>query len=91
MLVSIGFPSLSTFIGLKFAERIVVPLSSVIKASNNISKGSYEDKIEKTNDYIELNRLAESFNKMSNDIVKQRKQILISKNCGMKIAYSGIL
>ena len=70
---------MSTFIGLKFAERIVPPLSSVIKATNNISKGSYDDKIKKTNDYIELNRLADSFNKMSNDIVRQRKQILISK------------
>ena len=51
----------------------------VIKATNNISKGKYEDKIEKTNDYVELNRLAESFNKMSADIIKQRKQILISE------------
>ena len=50
-----------------------------IKATNNISKGKYEDKIEKTNDYVELNRLAESFNKMSADIIRQRKQILISE------------
>ena len=71
---------ISTFFGLKFAERIVSPISSVITATNNISKGFYNDKIKKTNDYIELNRLAESFNKMSNDIVKQKKQILISKN-----------
>ena len=70
---------ISTFFGLKFAERIVSPISSVITATNNISKGFYNDKIKKTNDYIELNRLAESFNKMSSDIVKQRKQILISK------------
>ena len=60
-------------------RRIVSPLSSVIKATNNISKGSYDDKIKKTNDYIELNRLAESFNKMSSDIVKQKKQILFQK------------
>ena len=51
----------------------------VIKATNNISKGKYEYKIEKTNDYVELNRLAESFNKMSSDIIRQRKQILISE------------
>ncbi len=79
IVISLILILLSTFIGLKFAERIVSPLSSVIKATNNISKGSYEDKIKKTNDYIELNRLADSFNKMSNDIVKQRQQILISK------------
>jgi len=79
IVVSLTLILLSTFVGLKFAERIVSPLSSVIKATNNISKGSYDDKIKKTNDYVELNRLADSFNKMSSDIVKQRKQILISK------------
>ena len=79
IVVSLILILLSTFIGLKFASRIVLPLSSVIKATNNISKGSYDDKIQKTNDYVELNRLADSFNKMSSDILKQRKQILISK------------
>ena len=79
IVVSLTLILLSTFIGLKFAERIVSPLSSVIKATNNISKGSYDDKIKKNNDYIELNRLADSFNKMSNDILKQKKQIIISK------------
>ena len=79
VIISLLLVLLSTFLGLKFAERIVSPISSVITASNNISKGSYDDKIIKNNDYIELNRLADSFNKMSNDIVKQKKQILISK------------
>ncbi len=79
IVISLALILLSTFVGLKFAERIVSPLSSVIKATNNISKGSYDDKIKKNNDYIELNRLADSFNKMSSDIVKQRKQIIISK------------
>ena len=79
IVISLILILLSTIIGLKFAERIVLPLSSVIKATNNISKGSYDNKIKKTNDYVELNRLVDSFNKMSNDIIKQRKQILISK------------
>ena len=79
IVISLILILLSTFIGLKFAEKIVSPLSMVIKATNNISKGKYEDKIEKTNDYVELNRLAESFNKMSADIIRQRKQILISE------------
>ncbi len=79
IVISLILILLSTFVGLKFAERIVLPLSMVIKATNNISKGKYEDKIEKTNDYVELNRLAESFNKMSADIIRQRKQILISE------------
>ena len=79
VIISLFLVLLSTFFGLKFAERIVFPISSVIKATNNISEGRYDNKIKKTNDYVELNRLAESFNKMSDDIVKQRKQILISK------------
>jgi two-component system nitrogen regulation sensor histidine kinase NtrY len=79
IVISLILILLSTFIGLKFAEKIVSPLSMIIKATNNISRGKYGDKIEKTNDYIELNRLAESFNKMSNDIIRQRKQILISE------------
>ena len=70
---------ISIIIGIKFADRIVKPISSIITATNNISKGSYDDKIKKNNDYIELNRLADSFNKMSSDIVKQRNQILVSK------------
>ena len=79
IVISLILILLSTFIGLKFAQRIVSPLSSVIKATNNISKGSYDEKKKKNNDYVELNRLADSFNKMSSDILKQRKQILISK------------
>ena len=69
----------STIVGIKIAERIVTPISSIIKASNNISKGSYKDKIYKSNDYVELNRLADAFNKMSNDIVKQKNQLVIAK------------
>ena len=61
------------------AKKIVKPISSIITASNNISNGSYDNMIEKSNDYIELNRLAESFNKMSNDLKKQRNQIIIAK------------
>ncbi len=79
IVISLILILLSTYIGLKLAERIVSPLSSIITATNNISRGSYDDKITKTDDYIELNRLVDSFNKMSNDIVRQRKQILISK------------
>ncbi len=79
IVISLILILLSTYIGLKLAERIVSPLSSIITATNNISRGSYDDKITKTDDYVELNRLVDSFNKMSNDIVRQRKQILISK------------
>ena len=79
IIISLILILISIIIGIKFADRIVQPISSIITATNNISKGSYDDKIKKNNDYIELNRLADSFNKMSSDIVKQRNQILVSK------------
>tara|TARA_Y200000002_G_scaffold375320_1_gene377424 strand:- start:1354 stop:3135 length:1782 start_codon:yes stop_codon:yes gene_type:complete len=79
IIISLILILISIIIGIKFADRIVEPISSVITATNNISKGSYDYKIKKNNDYVELNRLADSFNKMSADIVKQRNQILVSK------------
>tara|TARA_A100000164_G_scaffold363840_1_gene381340 strand:- start:700 stop:2370 length:1671 start_codon:yes stop_codon:yes gene_type:complete len=79
VMVSLILILISIIIGIKFADRIVKPISSIITATNNISKGLYDDKIKKNNDYIELNRLADSFNKMSGDIIKQRNQIIVSK------------
>ena len=70
---------ISIIVGIGIAQRIVNPISSVIKASNKISKGNYEEKVERTNDYIELNRLADSFNNMSKDLVRQRNQLAIAK------------
>ncbi len=78
-IITLALILFSTIIGLKLAKKIVKPISSIITASNNISNGSYDNMIEKNNDYIELNRLAESFNKMSNDLKKQRNQIIIAK------------
>ena len=79
LIITLVLIFISTTIGVRIAQRIVNPISSIIKATNNISRGSYDNKIVRTNDYIELNRLADSFNKMSNDLVKQRKQIIIAK------------
>jgi two-component system nitrogen regulation sensor histidine kinase NtrY len=79
VIVSLILILISIIIGINFADRIVKPISSIITATNNISKGFYDDKIKKNNDYIELNRLADSFNQMSGDIIKQRNQIIVSK------------
>ncbi len=79
VIISLILILISVIIGIKLADRIVEPISSIIKATNNISKGSHDDKITKNNDYIELNRLADSFNKMSSDIVKQKNQIIVAK------------
>ena len=79
VMVSLILILISIIIGINFADRIVKPISSIITATNNISKGMYDNKIKKNNDYIELNRLADSFNQMSGDIIKQRNQIIVSK------------
>ncbi len=79
LVVTLVLILISIIVGIRIAQRIVNPISSVIKASNKISKGNYDDKVEKTNDYIELNRLADSFNNMSSDLVRQRNQLAIAK------------
>ncbi len=70
---------ISIIVGIGFARKIVDPITKIIVATDNISKGNYNSKLNKTNDFVELNRLTESFNKMSEDIITQRKQLAISQ------------
>ncbi len=70
---------ISIIVGIGFARKIVDPITKIIIATDNISKGNYNSKLSKTNDFVELNRLTDSFNKMSEDIVSQRKQLAISE------------
>ncbi len=70
---------ISIIVGIGFARKIVDPITKIIIATDNISKGNYDLKLNKTNDFVELNRLTDSFNKMSDDIVSQRKQLAISE------------
>ena len=70
---------ISILIGIKFAQRIVNPITRIIQATDSISKGNYDSKLKKTNDFIELNILSDSFNKMSDDIIRQRNQIIVSE------------
>ncbi len=70
---------IAIMVGIGFARKIVDPITKIIIATDNISKGNYNSKLSKTNDFVELNRLTDSFNKMSEDIVSQRKQLAISE------------
>ena len=70
---------ISIIVGIGFARKIVDPITKIIVATDNISKGNYDSKLSKSNDFVELNRLTESFNKMSEDIITQRKQLAISQ------------
>ncbi len=70
---------ISIIVGIGFARKIVDPITKIIVATDNISKGNYNLKLNKTNDFVELNRLTDSFNKMSDDIIAQKKQLAISQ------------
>ena len=63
---------ISTLVGLRFARRIVSPIENVIDATNTIKKGSFDINLPKSNEFIELNRLTESFNTMSSELSIQR-------------------
>ena len=70
---------ISTLIGLRFARRIVEPIANVIEATDSIKKGSFDISLPKTNEFIELNRLTESFNAMSTELSVQRNLLASSE------------
>ena len=70
---------ISTLIGLRFSKRIVEPIANVISATDSIKKGSYDISLPKTNEFIELNRLTESFNAMSSELSIQRNMLASSE------------
>ena len=70
---------ISTLIGLRFARRIVEPIANVIEATDSIKKGSFDISLPKTNEFIELNRLTESFNTMSTELSVQRNLLASSE------------
>ena len=70
---------ISTLIGLRVAKRIVEPIANVINATDSIKKGSFNINLPKTNEFIELNRLTESFNAMSSELSIQRNLLASSE------------
>ena len=70
---------ISTLFGLRFARRIVEPIANVIIENKKKKKGSYDISLPKTNEFIELNRLTESFNTMSSELSIQRKLLASSE------------
>ena len=70
---------ISTLIGLRFAKRIVEPIANVIDATDSIKKGAFDISLPETNEFIELNRLTESFNAMSSELSIQRNLLASSE------------
>ncbi|MDC3262716.1 ATP-binding protein [Pelagibacterales bacterium] len=69
----------STLIGIRFAKRIVKPITNVIDATNSIKGGSFDINLPQSNEFIELNRLSESFNTMSSELYVQRNLLANSE------------
>ena len=69
----------STLIGIRFAKRIVKPITNVIDATNSIKEGSFDINLPQSNEFIELNRLSESFNTMSSELSVQRNLLANSE------------
>ena len=69
----------STLIGIRFAKRIVKPITNVIDATNSIKAGSFDISLPQSNEFIELNRLSESFNAMSSELSVQRNLLANSE------------
>jgi two-component system nitrogen regulation sensor histidine kinase NtrY len=69
----------STLIGISFSKRIVKPITNVIDATNSIKEGSFNISLPKSNEFIELNRLSESFNTMSSELSVQRNLLANSE------------
>ena len=69
----------STLIGIRFAKRIVKPIANVIDATNSIKAGSFDISLPQSNEFIELNRLSESFNAMSSELSIQRNLLANSE------------
>ena len=70
---------ISILLGIRFSKRIVEPITDLIKATNLIKKGSFDVTLPKSNDFIELNRLSDSFNTMSTELGVQRKLLANSE------------
>ncbi|MDA9651547.1 ATP-binding protein [Pelagibacteraceae bacterium] len=69
----------STLIGIRFAKRIVKPITNVIDATKSIKEGSFDINLPQSNEFIELNRLSESFNAMSSELSVQRNLLANSE------------
>jgi two-component system nitrogen regulation sensor histidine kinase NtrY len=58
---------------------LLKPITNVIDATNSIKEGSFNISLPQSNEFIELNRLSESFNAMSSELSIQRNLLANSE------------
>ena len=75
-LVALFLLLLALWIGLIIANSIIEPLSSVIRVANIARSGNLEVRVEKYLGIEEISRLGLSFNKMLDEISRNRKELI---------------
>ena len=76
MLVSLFLLLLALWIGLIIANSIIEPLSSVIRVANIARSGNLEVRVDDNLGIEEISRLGLSFNKMLDEISRNRKELI---------------
>ncbi len=80
--VSVGLLLLLAAIwaGLILARQIIIPISDLVNAADQIRSGDFKSKVSESKSFEEFAYLARSFNRMTEQLEAQRAEILEAKN-----------
>lgn len=75
-LIAFMFLMAAIWIGLWFADRLVAPIVRLLDASRKVAQGDFSTKIEPTGNIRDLDRLARTFNFMTNEVSRQQRELV---------------
>ncbi len=84
---SISTLILAIFVGILLSKRIIAPISEIQLHAQKVAKGNFDLPPLHTNRGDEISELAESFNKMKDDLVEFRQNLLKQKDEITKQSY----
>ncbi|KAA3606524.1 MAG: HAMP domain-containing protein [Calditrichaeota bacterium] len=84
---SISTLILAIFVGILLSKRIIAPISEIQLHAQKVAKGNFDLPPLHTNRGDEISELAESFNKMKDDLVEFRQNLLKQKDEIAKQSY----
>ena len=70
---------ISAIIAIAFADRLTKPIINLIKASDNISKGVLDSRVNESETYEEFTMLNKNFNNMIKRLKKQQDKLIVSE------------
>ena len=70
---------LSIWLGLIFANKIIIPIKTIMNASEKISSGNFKTRIKKFSDFSDFNILSDSLNKMVDKLLEQKNKLFKAK------------